>query len=642
MYRQKQVLICCLALIFGGSSLVQAKPDLSKPVTELGVADFRGRVWKMEDFADAKLMVVAYLGTECPLAKLYASRLNDLEKEFAGKGVAFLGVMSNRQDSIAEISAYVRQYNVSFPVLKDAGNRLADAMGAERTPEVYVLDGDRMIRYWGRIDDQYGIGYVREKPATFDLKNAINDLLAGGEPKTPITRSVGCIIGRQKSVDENASVTFTNQVSRILNRRCVECHREGEIGPFALSDYHEAAGWADMIAEVVRDGRMPPWHANPEVGKFSNDRSLTEEEKQTLYAWAEAGAPEGNPADLPESPTFVSGWQLPREPDVVIPMSEKPYKVEATGEIPYRYFVVPLPFTEDKWLAAAELQPGNRSVVHHILCFVRPKGSKGGIEAARNFLVGYVPGARVEQYPQGMAKRIPAHSELICQMHYTPPGAPEEDISKLGLVFAKPGDITHELATFSAIGDFKIEPYKADQSFPAGMRESLPTSSLLAFSPHMHLRGKAFKYELLKPNGERELLLDVPNYDFNWQTTYMLEEPIQVVSGSKIIGEAVFDNSAKNLNNPDPSKTVGWGEQTDDEMLIGYFHYAVPLDEQGKPRPTLLNTRKQRLLEIFDQLDKDGSGSVRVDEVSADKRREAKRLDANGDGILTRSEVENS
>lgn len=644
---------CCrlgllLVLVATFCSNAQAEPDLSKPVGAFEVSDFRGRVWTLDDFADSKFVVVAYLGTECPLAKLYAGRLRELEQTYAGQGVTFVGVMSNRQDSIAEISAYARKYEINFPLLKDAGNRLADAMGAERTPEVFVLDSDRMIRYWGRIDDQYGIGYVREAPTKLDLKNALDDLLAGKSLRTPITRSVGCIIGRQKATDSDASVTFSNQVARIFNRRCVECHREGEIGPFALSDYHEAAGWADMIAEVVREGRMPPWHANPEVGKFSNDRSLTEEEKQTLYAWADAGAPEGNANELPEPPEFLTGWQLPREPDMVIPMDTKPFKVKASGEVSYKYFRVDPKLTEDKWLESAELQPGNRAVVHHILCFVRPKGSNDGIAADRSFLVGYVPGARVEQYPEGMAKRIPANSELIFQVHYTPIGTPQEDLSLLGLVFADPEKITHELKTYSTVRThLEIQPYLADQRFLAEMREreQLPESTLLAFSPHMHLRGKSFRYDLVTPGGDRQTLLDIPEYDFNWQTTYMLAEPLKIEAGSKIACEAVFDNSEKNLNNPDPSKKVGWGDQTDDEMLIGYFHYAVKLDTEGNDKTgtssstSALDPQAAKRLQIFGLLDSDGDGRVTVGQIPGKYRSAAEELDRDGDGVLTRQEV---
>ncbi|XZE53357.1 redoxin domain-containing protein [Planctomycetaceae bacterium SH139] len=622
-----------------------AEPNWDQPVRNLDVADFRGRVWKMSDFRDADIMVVAFLGTECPLAKLYASRLTDLQDKFADQRVAIVGVMSNRQDSIAEISAFARRYQIEFPLLKDAGNRLADAMGAERTPEVFLLDRERNVRYWGRIDDQYGIGYAREEPQKHELREAIENLLAGQAVANPQTRSVGCIIGRQKSVDESATVSFTGEVARILNRRCVECHREGEIAPFALADYEEAAGWADMIAEVVRDGRMPPWHADPKYGSFSNDRSMTPEEKQTLYDWANAGAPQGDPADLPEPPTFVTGWQLPREPDLVLNVSPEPFQVPADGAVAYKYFKVDPGLDEDTWLEAAEFIPGNRAVVHHILGFYRPKGSNKPMAAERSFLVGYVPGARVEQNPPGMAKRLPANSELVFQVHYTPIGTPQLDQSKLGMVFADPAKITHEVVTSSAVQtNLRIQPGDPSYQVSAIIPELLPKSLLLGMSPHMHLRGKAFRYEIVKPDSQRETILDVPAYDFNWQTTYQFAEPLELAAGSRIACTAVFDNSEDNLNNPNPQALVRWGDQTDDEMMIGYFHYAVKLDDQGNPlgRPAggvAEDERMSQLLRLFSFLDSDADDRIDLSQVPERIRRRVSALDSNQDGILTLDEV---
>lgn len=631
------------------ASPVIASPDRSQPLEKIDVADYRGRVWTLDDFRDADLIVVTFLGTECPLAKLYAGRLQDLQQRYADKKVAFIGVMSNRQDSIAEISAFARRHEIEFPLLKDAGNRFADQVGAERTPEVFVFDSERKVRYWGRIDDQYGIGYVRDNPESLDLQRAIDELIAGKEVSVPETRSVGCIIGRQKQTDNDSEITFTNQVARIINRRCVGCHREGEIGPFALTDYDEAAGWADMIAEVVREGRMPPWHASPDHGEFLNDRTLTDEEKETLYAWASAGAPQGDPSELPPLPEKIAGWQLPREPDLVLNVSPQPFQVPAEGAVSYKYFVIDPELTEDRWVLAAELLPGNPLVVHHILCFARPKGERGGIAAERSFLFGYVPGARVEDSPPGYAKRIPADSELIFQVHYTPIGTDQTDHSKLGIVFADPAKITHEIVTYSVVQpNLRIQPHDADYRVEAVLERPLPESELLSMSPHMHLRGKSFRYELIYPDGKLETLLDVPAYDFNWQTSYVFSTPMKIPAGAKIKGYASFDNSEKNLNNPDPSKLVRWGDQTDDEMMIGYFHYAVPLDRADD---TILGAvgdrerlrgivRTQGRMRIFLALDRDGDGQVVVADVPERIRADAAKLDRDGDGILTKAEVE--
>ena len=646
-------LFCAAALgwllISGSASSSLAAPPAGLRLQRIDVPDHRGRTWQLDDFQDASLVAVAFLGTECPLAKLYAARLAEMHRQFQHRGVAFVGVMSNRQDSLAEIASFVRRHQLPFPVLKDAGNRFADQLGAERTPEVFLFDAQRELVYWGRIDDQYGIGYARDQPQRDDLRMAIEQQLDDRAVSVPQTRSVGCIIGRAKAPQPDTagvSVTYSNQVARILQKRCVECHREGEIAPFAMTDYDEVVGWADMILEVVQEGRMPPWHADPSHGTFANDRSMSDQEKQILRAWVDAGAPEGDPHELPEPLSFLTGWQLPRQPDLVVPISPEPFPVPATGAVKYQYFRVDPKLDHDVWLQAAELQPGNRQVVHHILCFARPKSSQGrdGLGGgARGFLVGYVPGSRVEPFPSGMAKRIPANSELVFQVHYTPIGTPQTDHSRLGLVFADPASITHEVITSSAVQPkLNIPPGDPAHVVQAVTPEKLPASLLLGMSPHMHLRGKAFRYELLTPAGQREVLLDIPAYDFNWQTTYALQTPKALPAGSRIACRAVFDNSEQNLNNPDPSKTVHWGDQTWNEMMIGYFHYAVPVAhaaDDHDPRPES-DPQTAAQLRIFDRLDSDGDHRLARDETPANLHGDFDRLDADGDAVLTRVEVE--
>ncbi len=546
-------------------------------LTRVDMVDFRGRTWQLDDFADDSIIAVAFLGTECPLAKLYSVRLNELQSKYGDEGLQVVAVMSNRQDSLEEIAAFATRQGLEYPVLKDAGGRFADELGATRTPEIFLFDRQRSLRYQGRVDDQYGIGYVRDAPQREDLQEAVEELLAGRPVSLSRADAVGCIIGRRKSVDETSDVTYGGQVAEILMRRCVECHREGEIGPFALTEYEEVAGWADMIAETVTKGRMPPWHASPEHGTFANDRSMTSGEKEMLVRWADAGAPAGDLSDLPLAPEKVAGWQLPREPDLVVPVSPEPFEVPATGAVRYQYFKVDPEFDQDVWVKSMELLPGNREVVHHILVFARPKGTRGGLNGARGFLAGYVPGGRLEPSPPGHAKRIPAGSELIFQVHYTPVGTPQQDQSQFGLVLADADSVTHEIVTTSALQTrFEIPPQEPAHEVDARGPKFPPQAKLLSMSPHMHVRGKAFRYELQTPSGKRTTLLDVPAYDFNWQTTYALAEPMPIEPGSRVLCRAVFDNSDQNLHNPDPSKTVRWGDQTWDEMMIGYYHYAVP------------------------------------------------------------------
>jgi len=343
-----------------------------------------------------------------------------------------------------------------------------------------------------------------------------------------------------------------------------------------LDNFEDAAAWAEMICEVVGDGRMPPWHADPKYGHFSNDRTMSLQDKEILSRWLEEGTPKGDVADLPKPIVYAEGWQLPREPDLILNMRDKPFSVPATGVVDYQYFAIDSGLTEDKWIQAFEIQPGNRSVVHHILVFAQdPKGKKE-LHGERGYLAGYVPGTRVIPFPKGMAKKIEAGSRIIFQVHYTPVGTAEQDTSRIGLVFAKEDEVTHEVNTFSAVQPkLKIPPREPSYKSIAKMREELPECQLLSMSPHMHVRGKSFKYEAVYPNGRTEILLDVPSYDFGWQTAYTLADKKMLPKGTRIRCTAVFDNSDKNLNNPDPSKWVSWGDQTTDEMLIGYFDYAT-------------------------------------------------------------------
>lgn len=551
--------------------------ELGRRVANFTLADFRGKQVSLADFPDAPVVVIAFVGTECPLVKLYARRLQQLSERHADQGLVILGIDSNQQDSLTEMEHFARTHEIEFPLLKDPGNLVADQLQAERTPEVFVLDAERRLRYHGRIDDQYTYEIQRAEEKQNYLEAAVTSLLEGEPVCVKQTEVVGCHIGRVFTETKNDGVTYSDQISRILQRRCVQCHREGEIAPFALTDYDEVVGWAEMIEEVVRQERMPPWHASPEHGEFANNRRMGEEEKQFIYKWVADGAPQGDSANLPKPQEYVEGWQLPVAPEAVVPMRDKPFAVAAEGVIKYQYFVVDPGFEEDKWVRAAECLPGNRQVVHHILVFAQAPGSRAISGEQGGFLAAYVPGLRAEPYPAGMAKRIEAGSRLIFQVHYTPIGTPQTDISSIGLVFCDPEEVRHEVRTVAAVEtDFTIPPGAANHRVTARSPPAPLDVKLLAMMPHMHLRGKSFRYEARFPAGSREILLDVPRYDFNWQTAYRLTSPKVLPAGTRVHCTAHFDNSEANLANPDPTKTVRWGDQTWDEMMIGYFDIAIP------------------------------------------------------------------
>lgn len=591
------------------------------PTAELRAPDVYGQERALSDWAPARVLVVAVLGVECPLAKLYGPRLQELADEYADRGVAVVGVNANRQDSLTEFAAYGRRHSISFPLLKDNHGEIIAALGATRTPEVFVLDRNRKVRYRGRIDDQYAVGVVRDAAETQFARDAIEALLGDQPVAIAETEPVGCLIGVPKEVDEQSAITYSNQVARVLERHCVECHREGEIAPFALRGYDDVSGWADTIAEVVRDQRMPPWHADPAHGDFVNARLMSEDEKQILYDWAAAGAPRGDPNDLPEERQFVSGWRLPREPDLVVPMRGKPFRVAAQGVIDYQYFAVDPGFTEDKWIEAADVVPGERSVVHHVIVFITPPVDRP--QRGVGMLTAFVPGQSSMVLPEGRARLVPAGSKFIFQMHYTPTGVEKSDMTKLGLVFAEPEEVTEEVISLvSANPKFEIPPGDPAFEVATSQRWFPPGGKLIGLAPHMHYRGKSFRMTGRWPDGDTRVLLDVPRYDFNWQTNYRFVEPIDLPKGFVVDCEAVFDNSAGNLANPDPTAPVRWGDQSFEEMAVAFFEVAVPrgsLEEYRRSRREPSEKEHDVAQELADRL--------------------FERHDGDNDGLLSRNEL---
>ncbi len=620
---------CSVPLTFAAES-VQGHA----PIASFALSDIHSEKWSLDGAKDKQIVVVAFVGTECPLAKLYGPRLAQLASSYAGKPVAFIAIDSNVQDSLAELSAYARNAKIEFPVLRDNKNEVATQFGATRNPQVFVLDQARVVRYHGRIDDQYGVGFARKEPLHTDLKQAIDELLAGKSVSVAETPVVGCLIGRAREVQANASVTYSKQIARLFNKRCVECHHAGDIAPFSLASYEDASGWAEMIAEVVDQGRMPPWHADPKFGKFSDDRRLSDEEKRLIHEWVAAGAPQGDAEEAPATPSLpTTGWHHNRPPDLVLSMSDAPYHVKADGVLRYQHFRADTKFSEDKWIEMAEVMPGNRAVVHHVLVHCRaPHGRGFGGEglAGQGFLAAYVPGLRPIPYPKGMAKRIEKGSSLAFQIHYTPNGTAQDDLTRIGLWFADPKTVTHEVTTVAAVNPIFEIPAGADNHPVEATSNRLPENAqILTFMPHMHVRGKAFFYEAVFPNGKRETLLDVPKYDFNWQTSYREVEPLRFPKGTRIHAIAHFDNSEENLNNPDPKTPVFWGEQTYEEMMIGYFDMAVPK-----------GTHLERGRGFGGQRGGGGGGAGPFGGLNEETLKEMiKNLDANKDGKITRDEL---
>lgn len=582
---------CLFVVLSAGVALAAGKAgniQVGSKIEPFQLRDYRGADRSLKDFSDKKVVVLAFLGCECPVAKLYGPRLAQMAKEFEQKGVAFVGINSNQQDSSSDITKYAKDAHIEFPILKDVNNVLADTLGVQRTPDILVLDSDRVVRYRGRVDDQHLVGVSRSKAGQNYLHDALEEILSGKTVSHPNEPAVGCFVGRVRKPSEKGSVTYTKHIAGILNSRCLECHRPGNIGPFNLGSYEDAVAWADTIDEVVQQGRMPPWHADPKYGHFSNASRLTDAEKKLIKDWVADGSPQGDPKDLPAAPKFTDGWRIP-PPDVVFTMA-KPFKVPATGKVEYQFFVIDTGFTEDKWVRAAEVKPSCRGVVHHVLVFIQTPegklpgpGERGGF--ITNWLAATVPGARPMILPDGLAKRVPAGSRLIFQMHYTPNGSEQMDQSSLGLVFVDPKTVRKEVVTDMVVQPrFEIPP--GDPSYKIENTETIhEDTELWTLMPHTHVRGVAFKYDATYPDGKTEVLLDVPTYDFNWQNSYVLAEPKVLPKGTKLHVEALYNNSASNPANPNPDQKVHWGEQTWEEMMIGYYDRTLVKEDRFKNPP---------------------------------------------------------
>jgi hypothetical protein len=387
--------------------------------------------------------------------------------------------------------------------------------------------------------------------------------------------------------------TFYKDVLPILQERCQECHRAGEIGKMPLMTYQQTRPWAAAIKESVLLKKMPPWFADPHYGKFANDRSLTQDQIDTLTAWAEHGAKEGNPKDAPAALHFEEGWNIPK-PDLVLQIA-KPFSIPASGTVDYHYVVLPTKFTEDKWVRMSETRPSNRSVVHHMVIFVRDPESKwlrGEAEPGVPFLppktqgrndIGgggseiltvYTPGMVPDVLAPNQARLIKAGSDLVMQIHYTTNGKAAEDQTKIGLVFSKEPPTERVMSVPLSNSRFVIPP--GDANFEVvGRGRPVNAARIVSFFPHMHLRGKDFEYRMVLPNGETQTLLRVPNYDFNWQLAYKPDADIPVPAGAHFEYTAHFDNSPNNRNNPDPKAEVRFGEQSWEEMAIAFMDLAV-------------------------------------------------------------------
>lgn len=593
----------------------------------------------------SKFTVVLYTSTSCPLSQKYGPTHSRIESHFRGKDVRFIFINPYAIESRNEIDEQIKRLKLKGDYIHDGDQRWTEVIGARTTTESFVLDQSGTVLYRGAVDDQYVIGASKASPQKNYLLDALTAVLAGKTPKVAKTEAPGCVLAElQASVP--ASPTYHGDIQHWVQQKCLPCHRDGGVAPFSLESYEAVKNRAPMLRYVVDKGIMPPWFAAKGTGPWKNDSSLNETQKKELTEWIEAGMPRGEAKDAPKPVQFESGWTIGK-PDVVLQLPN-PIKIKESGIMNYRNIEVPTGFTEDKWVQKIEIVPGDRRAVHHVLVFVIPPDGNGAIRAGRaiqgieelsGFFGAYVPGNSALVYPDGLAKFVPKGSSLRFQLHYTPYGKVSEDQTKIGLTFHR-GLPKNEVHTASLANLLFSIPPGAD-NHPVEARLRVPTDvRVLSFLPHMHVRGKAARYEL-ESEGQRRMLLDVPRYDFNWQLNYILENPLDLKKGDQLRFTAWYDNSEKNAANPDPKQTVRWGDQTFDEMHLGYLEYIVPGEKLGEGGGVLRRGRgaaSATIEETFKRLDRNGDGFVEKSEARL-AWNQIKAADANGDGKISLAEA---
>jgi hypothetical protein len=543
-------------------------------VDNFRLIDHNGAAQELYYRSDMKAVVLLSHMNGCDGVKASAQTLEGLRAKYP-QGVEFLMLDSNLDATRESIAADAKKLPLNVPVMIDDTQLVGESLGLKMNGEVFVITPQAgwKVAYRGGAD---GVG------------DALDAVLAGKPVAKATSQAAGCAVALPELAKRktHAQISYEKQVAPILEEKCVACHREGGIGPWAMTSYDMVKGFSPMIREVVRTKRMPPWHADPHYGAWANDRGLSGEQAKTLVHWIEAGAPRGTGSD----PLAATRKQWPQwslgEPDLVV--ETPPFTTTPTGVMPYQNVTVKNPLNEDKWIRAIDYLPGQRAVLHHVIATV------GGERFGATSLNNYVPGAEPLIIPEGNGILLKANSTFHFQMHYTSNGQALTDVTKLGLYFMKEPPKFNFRSLILAQPRLKIP---ANTKFHPEQAVSTFRQDAVVYSlhPHAHFRGKSASFVAKYPDGREEMLINIPNYDFNWQATYDLAKPLTVPAGTKIVYTQTFDNSVQNKANPDPNKLVTWGEQTWEEMVFGVVRYRNVV-ETGKEEP-MFGPSQQELFE---------------------------------------------
>jgi peroxiredoxin len=613
MMRMRTLSVVLLTSLFAAApARAEREPStayLGKKIANLRFQDENGKTQSLYDLKAKKAIVLVFFSFDCPVSNSYTQPLADMAKEFGKHRVAFIGLTTNEDETPARVAKQARHFNLPFPVYLDGKMTAADALKAEITPECFVLDGDYVLRYRGRIDNSYSDRLKKHPQVTrHDLNQVLGELLSGRPVSEPATIAIGCPIPREeKAVAKTGTVTYHRDVLPILQNRCQQCHRPGEVGPFSLMTYKQAVNWADDIKTYTRKRVMPPWKA-VEGPAFHNDRRMSAQEINTLAAWVDGGTPAGDPKDAPPPRKFPEGWQL-GTPDLIL-TAEEDFTLGPTGRDLFRCFVLPTNLTEDTYVAAVECRPSNPRVVHHTLLFIDTTGSGRKLDKAAKVkkpqgdqhpsestldggpgytvtmgvgfipqggLGGWAPGQMPRFLPENSGFFLPKGSDVVMQVHFHRNGRIEKDRTQIGLYFAKhkverPWRGSQIAGRAGPLRLFFAIPADAEHHLVKGDLWATGDFTLHTIMPHMHMVGKEIKVTMTPPEGPSQTLIAIKEWDYNWQETYILKEPIHVKAGTNFHVDAYYDNSSKNANNPfNPPRRITFGEQTFNEMCFVFL-----------------------------------------------------------------------
>jgi peroxiredoxin len=583
-------------------------------VDDFACLDQRGDFQRLSRHADARFIVLYVYANDCPIVRHGAGDLRALAAEFAPRGVRFLGLDPAPQDERAAVARQSGELGLDFPILLDDSQCVAEHLGLTRTAECLLIDTQSWVLQWrGPLDDRLEYGGQKTEASRHFLREALEAALSARPMPEDAPATKGCALTFREPRATH-DVDYARDIVPLLSKRCVPCHREGGIGPFAMDSHKRVSGWGAMIRDVLLTRRMTPWQVDPAFGQFRGELGLAPEEVRALVHWIEKGSPRGPGEDaLGRVAEPLPEWPL-GPPDLIVelPLQEIP----ATGLIPYRTPSVALALTEDRWVRAVDLRPTNPAVLHHAFAFIKGEqeadvladllermkpenrarieawleeqgGSvedpppealeyfqKRAFHGIYSFFSKYAPGEGIDAFPEGTGKFLPAGASLAFQLHYTSNGVATTDQPRLGVYFhekppARELKVTTALNTgFQIAPHERVVPVSAERVFDHAF-------TLYALSPHMHYRGRSMRFTFLLPDGTREVLLSLPEYAFDWQTNYHLREPRRFPAGTRFLCEGVFDNSRWNEHNPNPDQRVRFGPRTVDEMFIGYAIYSA-------------------------------------------------------------------